>query len=195
MNVVPTRPIQPVPTDKTKGIFVYSTLYDQIVVGPTAKDQLSRTDSHIEPEVADILANYASRILGRQMGKSKHDTNVVGEYVGIRPGTSKRDYQIHLYHAAKFFTVGGIRSTGLTASIGIGKHVVQCILPTIVPMPKLTCNLQNQLAPIPLPDVKELVEQYHRRNDGTVEIDCNSYKVTHPLTKLGWEARSGLARM
>lgn len=126
------------------------------------------------------------------MGTSIHDTNVVGEYVGLRPGTSKRDYQIHLYHAAKFVTVGGIRSTGLTASLGIGRHVVQCILPQLN-LPTPTCHLQKQLAPTPLPDVADLVEQYHSRHDGTIEIDGNSYKVTHPLTKLGWEARSGLA--
>lgn len=187
-DFIPTRPIQPVPTDRTKGIFVYSTLYDQIVVGPTAKDQSSRTDDRIEPDVAAILASHASRVLGRSVDANE----VAGEYVGIRPGTSKRDYQIYLHHKAKFITVGGIRSTGLTASLGIGRHVVQCLLPTIVSRPEVSCK--KLLHSVPLPDVKELAEQYHRRNDGTVLIDGYSYKVTHPLTKFGWDARSGLAQ-
>ena len=39
LDDVRTRPIQPVPTDRTKGIFVYSTLYNQIVVGPTYRQR------------------------------------------------------------------------------------------------------------------------------------------------------------
>lgn len=192
---LPTRPIQPVPTDRTKGIFVYSTLYDQIVVGPTAKDQTSLTDDQIEPEVASTLANHASQILGRSMGTSSNeDPDVVGEYVGIRPGTSKRDYQIRLHHSMRFITVGGIRSTGLTASLGIGRQVVQCLLPTLLPPPDSSHNVIRQRFPTPLPDVVQLVEQYHERNDGTILLDGHSYKVTHPLTKFGWDARTGLGQ-
>lgn len=46
--------------------------------------------------------------------------------------------------------------------------------------------------PTPLPNVKELVKQYHERGDGKVVVGEYEYKVTHPLTKLGWEARTGL---
>ncbi|KAL7483549.1 hypothetical protein ACHAW6_009188 [Cyclotella cf. meneghiniana] len=197
---MPMRPIQPVSTDKTKGIFVYSTLYDQIVVGPTAKDQSSRTDDEVESDVSRTLANHASRVLGRKMGTSNVDThpdfdpNLVGEYVGIRPGTTKRDYQIHLHHDARFITVGGIRSTGLTASLGIGQHVVQCLLSAILTPPELSCDSSKQACPTPLPDVKQLIEQYHKRRNGTIEVQGYSYKVTHPLTKFGWEARTGIAQ-
>ena len=195
---LPTRPIQPVPTDRTKGIFVYSTLYDQIVVGPTAKDQDSLRDDDIEQDVAENLARHASRILGRTMGCSSNDQlsigyDVVGEYVGIRPGTNKRDYQIQLHYSARFITVGGIRSTGLSASLGIGRHVVQCLLAIIVHPPKLPCQLRK-ITPTPLPNLDELVAQYHKRNDGTIEVDGHCYKVTHPLTKFGWNAKTGLAQ-
>eukprot|EP00956_Cyclotella_meneghiniana_P023777 scaffold46878_cov72-Cyclotella_meneghiniana.AAC.8 len=194
-DTVPTRPIQPVPTDRTKGIFVYSTLYDQIVAGPTAKDQTSLTDDQIEPEAARTLANHASQILGRSMSTSSNqDPDVVGEYVGIRPGTSKRDYQIQLHHSMRFITVGGIRSTGLTASLGIARHVVQCLLPTLIPPPNFSHNMIKQTCATPLPDVVQMVEQYHERNDGTIHLDGHSYKVTHPLTKFGWDARTGLAQ-
>lgn len=195
-NEFPTRPIQPVPTDRTKGIFVYSTLYDQIVVGPTAKDQLSRTDDEVERSVATELAAHASRVFDRPMGSSRipsdadYDFRIVGEYVGIRPGTSKRDYQIQLHCHAKFITVGGIRSTGLTASLGIGRHVVQSLLSSIVSRP------EEELTPAPatpLPDVSSLVEQYHTRGDGTIHVAGHDYRVTHPLTRMGWDARTGFA--
>ena len=198
-DIIPTSPIQPVPSQFTKGIFVYSTLYDQIVVGPTAQDQSSRTDDTIDPTVANELIAHASRILGPTFDNKKQ---LIGQYVGIRPGTNKRDYQIQLHTKSNFITVGGIRSTGLTASLGIGRHVVQCLLSSIVPTPPVVESdddeeeeLRQSIVhhPTPLPHVKELVKQYHQRGDGTVMIGGHVYKVTHPLTKLGWDARSGIA--
>jgi glycerol-3-phosphate dehydrogenase len=119
--------------------------------------------------------------------------------MGIRPGTDKRDYQIHLHHRANFITVGGIRGTGLTASLGISRHVVQCLLPTIIP-PRVDESSPSTLTPrlrslTPLPNVEELVQQYHKRGDGTVIVDGHVYKVAHPLTRMGWDARTGLAAM
>jgi len=193
---IPTRPIQPVPSQFTKGIFVYSTLYDQIVVGPTAQDQSSRTDDTIDPAVANELTRHASRILGQEFNSKPQ---LIGQYVGIRPGTTKRDYQIQLHTKSNFITVGGIRSTGLTASLGIGRHVVQCLLSSIVSPPPIEDDDEEELRqsilrhPTPLPNVKELVKQYHQRGDGTIVIGGHVYKVTHPLTKLGWDARSGIA--
>ena len=186
-RTIPTRPIQPVPSQFTKGIFVYSTLYDQIVAGPTAQDQSSRIDSTLDANVAKVLTSHASRVLGPDFDGS----TMVGEYVGIRPGTSKRDYQIHLHSPANFITVGGIRSTGLTANLGISRHVVQCLLPAIIPQPE--SSLPDSFPPTPLPDVKELVEQYHKRGDGKVVVGGHAYRVTHPLTRMGWDARTGLA--
>ena len=198
-NEFPTRPIQPVPTERTKGIFVYSTLYNQIVVGPTAKDQSSRTDDEIERSVAKELAAHATRVFDRTMGSSiiqsdtDFDPTIVGEYVGIRPGTSKRDYQIQLHCHANFITVGGIRSTGLSASLGIGRHVVQSLLCSIVSRSEEESTSVQQASPVPLPDVESLVEQYHSRGDGTINVAGHDYRVTHPLTRMGWDARTGIA--
>ena len=96
-------------------------------------------------------------------------------------------------------TVGGIRSTGLTASLGISRHVVQCLLPTII-SPRVDesspSTLTHRLRSLtPLPNADELVKQYHTRGDGTIIVGGYVYKVTHPLTKMGWDARTGLAAM
>jgi glycerol-3-phosphate dehydrogenase len=103
-----THPIQPVPTQRTKGIFVFSSLYDQVIVGPTALDQESRTDREVSSGVADELAEVGVRIIPSLDIDKAH----VGEYVGIRPGTDKRDYQIHLDYTKRWITAAGIRSTG-----------------------------------------------------------------------------------
>ncbi len=100
-----TRPIQPVPTDRTKGIFVFSTLYDQLVVGPTAVDQASREDRSVDPSVSAALEQHLLRTVPQVDPNS-----YLGDYVGIRPGTEHRDYQISV--SQKWIACASIRSTG-----------------------------------------------------------------------------------
>jgi glycerol-3-phosphate dehydrogenase len=179
-------PIQPVPTQFTKGIFCFSSVYNQIVVGPTALDQSSRTDTTLDANVARQLSNHVKNVLP----KMKPDQQHVGDYVGIRPGTNHRDYQIRLYPKQHWIVAAGIRSTGLTASLGIGRHVVHLIgiimLPPTPILPLESLSVQTT----PLPPVKELVKDYHARGNGTVMIQEHVYRVTHPITKLGWDACS-----
>lgn len=105
-----TCPIQPVPTQRTKGIFVFASIYDQIIVGPTALDQESRTNRDVDHSVGEQLAEQARRIIPSLNTVESY----VGEYVGIRPGTDKRDYQIHLTTEKHWLACAGIRSTGKT---------------------------------------------------------------------------------
>jgi glycerol-3-phosphate dehydrogenase len=178
-----TCPIQPVPTQRTKGIFVFSTIYNQIVVGPTALDQESRTDTTIDPNVREELAQHVKRILPNL----DTEAEPAGEYVGIRPGTDKRDYQIHCTWPKRWITCAGIRSTGLTASLGIGRHVLHLLRQGILPEREPLDTSQSQSKP--LPAVEELIANFHKRGDGKVEIHGYVYRVTHPLTILGWKAR------
>lgn len=46
-----------------------------------------------------------------------------------------------------------------------------------------------------LPEVSILVDDYHKRRDGSVEIHGYSYRVTHPITRYGWESRGGIAKL
>jgi glycerol-3-phosphate dehydrogenase len=175
-----THPIQPIPTQRTKGIFVFSSIYNQIVVGPTALDQESKTDQGIDPVVAKELDDYAKRIIPGL----DPDVDLVGEYVGIRPGTDHRDYQIHVYSQEKWIAAAGIRSTGLTAALGIGNYVVRCLKSIVdTSRPKRS---ELVVKTTPLPSLPTMVRDYHNRN-GEVEIHGNVYKVTHPLTKIGWD--------
>jgi glycerol-3-phosphate dehydrogenase len=182
-----THPIQPVPSQFTKGIFVFSTIYNQLVVGPTAVDQSSRTDRSIDPKTAQHLDSIIQRVIPHLDA----DQDLVGEYVGIRPGTDQRDYQIHFTPEKHWMAVAGIRSTGLTASLGIGNYVLrqlQCVLPT--PSSSSLLTLTNAILLTPLPPVSELVREYQQRQDGCVTIQGHRYKVTHPLTRLGWSTKN-----
>jgi glycerol-3-phosphate dehydrogenase len=205
-------PIQPVPTQRTKGIFVYSTLFDLIVVGPTAEDQNSRFDRSIDPVVCDELTSFALRLVP---DLAPHE-QLIGEFVGIRPATDLRDYQIHLTAESNWVVAAGIRSTGLTASLGIGRHVttlLQCLLPPRSPPQNLRTS--------PLPSVKEMADHYNSNVDGNVLIHgylckitllknythpCDliilmltliipntTDRVTHPLTQMGFKLKTGIA--
>jgi glycerol-3-phosphate dehydrogenase len=183
-----THPIQPMPSQFTKGIFVFSTLYNQLVVGPTAEDQSSRTDRSIDPKTAQHLDSIIQRVIPHL----DVDQDLVGEYVGIRPGTDQRDYQIHFTPEQQWMAVAGIRSTGLTASLGIGNYVLrqlQCVLPT-PSSSSLVLTSANAILTTPLPPVSELVREYQQCQDGCVTIQGHRYKVTHPLTKLGWSTKN-----
>jgi glycerol-3-phosphate dehydrogenase len=186
-----THPIQPIPTQRTKGIFVFSTMYNHLVVGPTALDQSSRTDCTIDPLVAQELDRTIQRIIPQL----DPGAAFVGEYVGVRPGTDRRDYQIHLVPHKHWVAVAGIRSTGLTASLGIGNYVKRLLCCVLTAPPKGPPKIRTT----PMPPIEELVADYHRedpdndRSDdkppgGHVHIHGRRYRVTHPLTKLGLES-------
>jgi len=175
-----TRPIQPIPTQRTKGIFVFGTIYNQICVGPTALDQESKSDRSVDAVVSKELSMLAKKVVPALDTTSSY----VGDYVGLRPGTDKRDYQIYSSASMRWVAAAGIRSTGLTASLGIGRHVTH-LLTSLLPQPEAPVRVKtSQLPPLAL-----LIRQYHERGDGCVRLqDGNIYKVTHPITKLGWDA-------
>ena len=87
------------------------------------------------------------------------------------------------------FSICSLFVTGLTASLGIGRHIVHLLghglLPEPQPLAALRCT--------PLPPLNELVEEFHARGDGVVRINGHDYRVTHPITIFGWKARTGLA--
>jgi glycerol-3-phosphate dehydrogenase len=205
------RPIQPVPTPETKGVFVFSSLYDHIVVGPTAENQESRFDRTVDPAVADALTGYVLRILPDLDPKQQH----LGHYVGIRPATEHRDYQIAMTPESNWIAAAGIRSTGLTASLGIGRHIVN-LLQSVLHISSPPESIRTSR----LPEIHDLVENFNKNSDGFVLIHGYMYRVstfttpcrqrlsfshrtnikpyrnvqvTHPLTRLGFRMRSGIA--
>jgi glycerol-3-phosphate dehydrogenase len=148
-------------------------------VGPTALDQSSRIDRFVDKKVADELDCIVKRVIPNL----DTDRAFSGEYVGIRPGTDQRDYQIHLSPEKKWIAVAGIRSTGLTASLGIGNYVVRqlaCIVGQSTPL--------SEVKTTPLPPVSDLIRDFRSTKDGSVALHGHRYAVTHPLTKLGWNS-------
>jgi glycerol-3-phosphate dehydrogenase len=90
----------------------------------TALDQESRTDREVSSGVvADELAQVGVQIIPGLDIDQAH----VGEYVGIRPGTDKRDYQIHLDYTKRWIAAAGIRSTGTCHIARTLNDIVVCV--------------------------------------------------------------------
>lgn len=110
--------ILPVPTETTKGIVLFRTVFGNLAVGPTAEDQQSRTDATTDHNTLKALIADGTRKLP---GLSEMPVTAV--YAGLRPGSDSKDYCIHASPEKNWITVGGIRSTGLSAALGIARHV------------------------------------------------------------------------
>jgi hypothetical protein len=74
--------------------------------------------------------------------------------------------------------------TGLTASLGIGRHVVHLLQQGVLPRGEPLDP--HHIRTTPLPSLDVLVREFRRRGDGKVTIHGHEYKVTHPLTVMGW---------
>ena len=117
-DVCPSHVLQPVPTQHSKGVFVWTSLWGTVVVGPTAEDQESKPDRSINANVENQLRAYGSSLV-----PGLATARVVGAYSGLRPATQWRDYQIRAVADKSWISVAGIRSTGLTASPAIAEFV------------------------------------------------------------------------
>jgi len=104
----------PVPTEITKGVVVCPTIFGNLLVGPTAEEQESRSDASLDSAELHALTERGSQILP---GLHKH--LVTATYAGLRPASEHKDYQIKWYAHQNYCCVGGIRSTGLSAALGI----------------------------------------------------------------------------
>ena len=105
-----------VPTKVSKGVLVSPTVFGNVMVGPTADDVERKDDTSSTAPGLAHLRSEAGRIVPALLG---HDVTAV--YVGLRAATEHADFQIRLEDG--YACLGGIRSTGLTASMAIAEYV------------------------------------------------------------------------
>lgn len=108
----------PVPSATTKGVVVCRTIFGNLLVGPTAEEQTARDVAELVPETLQALRQRGAEILPRLA-----QVEVTAIYAGLRPASQFKDYRIKRHEGRNFITIGAIRSTGLTASLGIARHV------------------------------------------------------------------------
>jgi glycerol-3-phosphate dehydrogenase len=158
--------ILPVPNERTKGVVLFRTIYGNLAIGPTAEE----TDERENPSTDSVsLEKLKSRAI--EMLPALKDVHVTAVYAGLRPATEHKDYYIEALADQNWITVAGIRSTGLTGSLGIAQHVAKLYAKNFGKMPK------KPPAPIYTP-VPNLAEHTIRPFMKGGEIVCHCEWVT-----------------
>jgi glycerol-3-phosphate dehydrogenase len=117
------RILLPVPTERTKGVLVFPTLDGEVVAGPTAVDQEDKDDWSVRPRARDEIVPQAAAIWPPIEGAEP-----VAAYAGLRPAGRNSNYLIGRSGACPHLVnVAAIRSTGLTASLGIAERVCRIV--------------------------------------------------------------------
>jgi len=109
-----------VPTAVSKGILISPTVFGNVMLGPTAEEVPDRRATGSTAEGTASLIERGRRILPQLV-----DEEVTAVYVGLRAATEHSDYQIRFHPEQRYVCVGGIRSTGLSASMAIAEYVVE----------------------------------------------------------------------
>jgi glycerol-3-phosphate dehydrogenase len=108
----------PVPSARTKGVLVSPTVYGNVLLGPTAEDLRTKDDRSTTGDGLSSLLSDGARIVPRL---TEHE--VTATYVGLRAASEHRDYQLRVHPERGYACAGGIRSTGVSASMAIAEHV------------------------------------------------------------------------
>lgn len=110
----------PTPSALGKGVLVFPTVDRLLIAGPTAREREDKRDWSVEADAVEL-------ILPRAMGlyPALERAQQVGAYAGLRPAGRNANYVIESSRTLPgVIHVAAIRSTGLSASLGIGEHVV-----------------------------------------------------------------------
>ena len=157
----------PIPTEITKGIVIFPTIFGNIAVGPTADEQEDRADASVAKENLEAL--YA---FGLEKIPALKKVPITANYAGIRPATEKKHYRVKHDVENNWITLGGIRSTGLTGSLGLAQHVQFLFEEQGIRFQKL--------ASPSIPTLPNLAEHLERdwQKPGLDEVVCHCEMVT-----------------
>jgi glycerol-3-phosphate dehydrogenase len=114
------RILLPVPTKRTKGVLVFPTIDGKLIAGPTAHDQEDKDDWSVRGDAFDEVMPKVESMLPALEGAEP-----IASYAGLRPAGRDCNYVIAPSEACpRLINVAAIRSTGVTASLGIAEYVV-----------------------------------------------------------------------
>ncbi|MEV5160334.1 MULTISPECIES: FAD-dependent oxidoreductase [unclassified Streptomyces] len=164
----------PVPGPAGKGVLVAPTVFGNLLLGPTAEELDDKTATGSTAEGLRLL-----REKGRRIVPALLDEEVTAVYAGLRAATGQEDYRIQEYPGLRYVAVGGIRSTGLTASMAIARHVMGLLRAT-----GLEAGEPRELPPLTMPNLGEAFLRPYRsagliaRDPAYGTIVCHCEQVT-----------------
>ncbi|HET7388173.1 MAG TPA: NAD(P)/FAD-dependent oxidoreductase [Nocardioidaceae bacterium] len=169
-----THVLLPVPTSRTKGVLVAPTVFGNVLLGPTAEDLGDKTATET---TGDGLASLLDK--GRPILPELLSEEVTATYSGLRAATEHSDYQITCHPDQNYVCAGGIRSTGLSASLGVAAHVLDLLTDA-----GLKLREKQTVTPVRMPMLGEAFmrpyqdEEAIASNPAYGEIVCHCERVT-----------------
>ncbi len=116
--------VLPIPTKITKGKLMCPTIHGNMLVGPTAVEQPSKVDKSTTAEGLESIAKDV-----RNLVPAVNLRDTITQYSGLRPNRNPEGLHFDMYDDLHgYINLSGVRSTGLTLSIAMGKYVVQQML-------------------------------------------------------------------
>jgi glycerol-3-phosphate dehydrogenase len=138
--------LMPVPSARTRGVLVFPTIDGKVVAGPTAVDLEDKGDWSPRPQALEEIMPKAIA-----MHPPLAEAEPIATYVGLRPAGRDVNYVMGTSPACPaLVNVAAIRSTGLSASLGIAQRVVG-----IVSSLGLRMGPERELLGGPVPDAPD----------------------------------------
>jgi len=138
--------VLPVPSSRGKGVLVSPTIYGNVMLGPTSENIDDRTATGTTQAGFDFLLGKGRTIMPRLLQEE-----VTATYAGLRAATEHDDYVVEVDPEQRYVVLGGIRSTGLTASMALAEHVTE-----LLAAQGLSTVLRSDLPPPPrMPNIGE----------------------------------------
>ena len=162
------RTVLPVPTSHTMGVLVAPTVFGNIMLGPTADDIEDRAATGSTRAGIDGLIDKGRRILPDLLHEE-----VTAVYAGLRAATEHSDYQLSSHPELRYVCLGGIRSTGLTASMALAEAARDLLLGCGLSLPAPLVD--TTLVPVRLTPLGEVDERPYQRGG---RIVCHCERVT-----------------
>jgi glycerol-3-phosphate dehydrogenase len=151
--------ILPVPTARTKGVLVFPTVDGRVIAGPTAVDGSDKGDWSVREEAWREVMEKAVRAWPPLEG-----CEPIASYAGLRPAGRGVNYEIGRSAAQpSLVNVAAVRSTGVSASLGIGAYVTELVA-------ELGVELRSErrlTAPPPDPDRTPWWRRAERRSEAS----------------------------
>ena len=110
-----------VPLPHTRGTLIVPTVDGNILVGPTAEDLEDKEDRKTTKKGLDEVAKQAKLLV-----PGLHLEDTITQFVGLRPARVPEGYNILISEKVQGYVgISGIRSSGLSGSLGIAKYTLQ----------------------------------------------------------------------
>lgn len=115
--------ILPIPTKLTKGKLMCPTIHGNMLIGPTAEDGQDKYDTSTTRDGLDSVMIDVKKLIP---GVNSRDT--ITQFAGLRPNRNPEGLHIDSYEdLGNYVNISGVRSTGLTGSVAIGRYVVHLL--------------------------------------------------------------------